>query len=353
MKKLLLSVSIAVSMCSFGQNRVTMLETFTSSTCGPCNPGNVNLEGLLANAQNDGKQVSLKYQMDWPGNGDPYFTGEGDVRRGVYSVSGIPETRVDGVDGYNTGSLTQANLNSAYAVNAKATIDAFYSINETTKTVDVSITVTPTVNTPPGVRLYIAIFEYQTDNNVESNGETLFFHVMKKMLPDASGTVLSPMTVGQTYEYSGSYTFQGNYFLPANANDPIDHAIEHSVEEFADLGVAVWLQQLSTREVYQAEYAQLSSAGLDESANVIAAAKIYPNPASDNAKIAIQLVQSQDVMVDIVDMTGKVVYSASLINVEAGRTEHDLNISGLENGIYTVRLSANGSVYSKRLSIQN
>lgn len=353
MKKLVLSVSLALSMFSFGQNRVTMIETFTSSTCPPCNPGNVNLQNLLADPTNDGKQVSLKYQMYWPGNGDPYFTDEGDVRRGVYSVSSIPETRLDGGNGFNTGSLTQGDLNSAYAVAAKASIDAFYTINEAAQTVDVSVTVTPTVNTPPGVRLYVAIFEYETNNNVESNGETAFYHVMKKMLPDASGTVLSPMTIGQTYEYTDSYTFNGNYFLPADATDPIDHAIENSVEQFSDLGVAVWMQQLSTREVYQAGYAQLSSAGLEETDSPVASAKIYPNPASNSAKIAVQLAESQDVLLEVVDMTGKVVRSNELGTVEAGRSVHNFDVDGLENGIYTVRLITEGSMYSKRLAIQN
>ena len=161
------------------------------------------------------------------------------------------------------------------------------------------------------------------------------------------------MTVGQSFEYNGSYTFNGSYFLPADATDPIDHAIENSVEQFSDLGVAVWLQQLSTREVYQAGYAQLSSAGIEENESPIATAKIYPNPATDDAKLAIQLTENQDVQVDVIDMTGNIINTMTLQNVEAGRTVHDLNIAGLENGMYTIRMSTNNTTYSKRLLIQN
>ncbi len=239
------STLLIVLLMGFGlnaQSRVTMIETFTSSTCAPCNPGNINLEGILADPQNDTKQVSLKYQMDWPGNGDPYYTTEGATRRGVYGIGGIPASRIDGQTEYNTGSLTQANLNSAYAVSPKAIVTATYTVDVPNKTVDVSVDVEALVNTDAGLRLYVAIFEYETNNNVESNGETQFFHVMKKMLPDAEGSSMPALTVGQHFYYNVSYTFNGNYRLPNNALDPINNAVEHSVEQFEDLGLAAWVQ---------------------------------------------------------------------------------------------------------------
>ena len=333
--------------------RVTLLETFTSSTCPPCNPGNIVLEGLIADPQNNGKQVSLKYQMSWPGNGDPYFTDEADVRRDVYLVSGVPATRVDGQTEYNTGSLTQANLNAAYAVDPKLGIYAYYTIDEANKTVDVHATVEALVNTPPGVRLYIAIFEYETFNNVESNGETEFFHVMKKMMPGPSGTVMSPMTIGETYEYNGSYTFNGNYNLPANALDPIDHTTEHSVEEFSDLGVVVWAQTLSNREVYQAGYATLSALSTDEMENSVATAKLYPNPSNESTVVAYHLTTEQDVKIEVVNALGQIVSSDLVENAEAGRNTYDLNTSMFTNGLYSVRISGPNGMLTKRLSVQH
>lgn len=241
-KNITLLFMLMFTIGAVAQNRVTMIETFTSSTCAPCNPGNINLENILADPQNNGKQVSLKYQMDWPGNGDPYFTDEGSLRRGLYGISSIPASRIDGTNEYNTGSLSQGNLNSAYAVAPKAIITATYSVDVPNKTVDVDVTVEAISAIDAGTRLYVAIFEYLTTNNIESNGETEFFHVMKKMLPDASGTVMPALAVGQTFNYTESYTFNGNYRLPNNAQDPINNAIEHSVEEFDDLGVATWIQ---------------------------------------------------------------------------------------------------------------
>lgn len=243
MKNYIALLTILLStFVSFSQDRVTLIETFTSSTCAPCNPGNVNLEGILADPQNDNKQVSLKYQMSWPGNGDPYYTDEGGMRRNLYGISGVPTTRVDGTTEYSTGSMTQANLNSAYAVAPKALITTTYTLDVPAKKVDVSVDVEALVNTEAGLRLHVAVFEYLTVNNIASNGETEFEHVMKKMLPDAEGSYMPALNIGEHFYYDETYTFNGAYRLPNSSIDLIDHAIEHSVEEFSDLGIATWVQ---------------------------------------------------------------------------------------------------------------
>ncbi len=480
------------AFASFAQNRVTLIETFTSSTCPPCNPANVHLEDLLAGAANDGKQVSLKYQMSWPGDGDPYYTDEGGVRRNLYGISGVPATRVDGTIQYSTGSITQANLDNAYAVAPKALITTTYTIDVPSQTIDVSVDVEALVNTDAGLRLHVAVFEYLTVSNVESNGETEFEHVMKKMLPDAQGSFMPALAVGEHFYYDETYTFNGNYRLPNNANDLIDHAIEHSVEEFTDLGVAAWVQAdgpgfevnspagvagpytigtasfggaiptapmtqdlvifndntgdpydacepavnaaelngniavirrgscefgckaeeaqnagavavivvnnvagapitmgegtcgvnvtipvlmvsqtegeaLITEieggstvnatladkglEVYQAGYGDMLSS-LNEDI-IESSVKIYPNPSSEAAVVALRLSKSQDVVIELIDMTGHVVSSRLEKDVEAGRTFHNLNTSVLSNGIYTVKLSSGSTVISKKLVVRN
>jgi len=354
MKKIYLVFVVAfLATTSIAQERVTLIETFTSSTCPPCAPGNINLEGILADPQNDDKSVSLKYQMYWPAPGDPYYTEEAGERRNVYAISGVPTTEIDGTTETGTGNLTQGMLTSAYAVAPKAIIDAHYEVNEATKTITVQASVTVLEDTPPGWRLYMGVFEYQTANNTGTNGETSFEHVMKKMLPNESGKVMSPMMSGETFNWTEVYTFNGNYTLPPDANSPIDHATEHSVEEFSDLGVAVWVQTLINSEVMQAGYAEVGLVGLEENSQVIASAKIYPNPAMDKATIAFQTTQSEDYTIEVMNTMGQVVYSIALLNVETGRTTHDFSTEDFANGIYTVRISSENGLMSKRLSVNN
>ena len=86
-----------------------------------------------------------------------------------------------------------------------------------------------------------------TYNNVGSNGETQFSKVMKKMVPGSMGFNLGSLTDGQTVVENFSHSFQGSYTLPPDANNPIDHNTQHSVEDFSNLGVVSWIQDDATK----------------------------------------------------------------------------------------------------------
>ena len=123
----------------------------------------------------------------------------------------------------------------------------------------------------------MAVFEYETTQNVGTNGETEFLHVMKKMLPNFNGSSISPLQAGVSQTVSQSYDFNGSYRLPDDAQDPINHSIEHSIEEFTDLGVAVWIQNSLSKQILQSTTASLV-VGLENENDELLSAKIYPNP---------------------------------------------------------------------------
>ena len=356
MKKIgLLTMAVLLTgASSFAQNRVTLVETFTSSTCPPCNPGNVALEALLSAPENDGKFVSVKYQMNWPGNGDPYYTAEMGSRKNIYSVQSVPNTQIDA--GYDGGpsNLTQADLNNAYAVSPLVDLSAYYQVNEVTQTVDVQVDYEALADLPPSTRLFVAIFEYETSDNVGGNGETQFEHVVKKIYNGASGLHLGPQTTGDIGHEELTHTFNGNYVLPANAIVGHDESTEHTVEEFSDIGVAVWLQSNITKEIYQATYANVGFSPLAvEEIETFTSAKIYPNPTAGNAVIAFQLTQNQsEVSVNIVNSLGQVVYFDLIENVEAGRSVYDFNTDSLASGVYSINISSESGSISKRLIVE-
>lgn len=352
MNKITLSIlTIAISGVAFTQvDRNAFVETFTSSTCPPCNPGNIALENLLDDTVNDGKTVSIKYQVNWPGNGDPYYTSEAGARKNVYGVVGVPETEVDGTI-YNGGpsSLTQGHLNQSYGTAAKADISAYYQVDELSQTVNVQIDFEAIEAITVGARLFTAIFEYETVNNTGGNGETEFFHVMKKMVPTASGSIIFSMNPGDTDSKQESYTFAGNYRLPPDAGSPIDHNIEHSVEEFSDLGVAVWIQNPGTKEVYQAVYAiqGYDPLGVEEQDEIVSA-KVYPNPTETKATIAFHSTVADNVAIEVYNNSGQLVFSEEISDVVVGRNTYVLNTENCAVGLYTVRIGNQ----NKRLSIQ-
>jgi hypothetical protein len=165
--------------------RVVLYETFTSSTCGPCVPGNQNFESVISGIPNS-DYASVKYQMSWPGTGDPYNTADGNARRTYYGVSSVPNLEIDGGWAGNSNSFTINEHNSAMEIPAFVQIDAQYSVQADEKKVRTCATINA-MEDLGSAKLQIAIIEGKTTQNVGSNGETEFFHVLKKMVPNANG----------------------------------------------------------------------------------------------------------------------------------------------------------------------
>ncbi len=355
-KTILLSVTLLASGLINAQTtqRIPLYETFTSSTCPPCNPGNVHLEELFDQPENEGKFTSLKYQMSWPGTGDPYYTIEGGSRRSLYGINSVPRLELDG--GFDAGptGLTQEDMDAAYTTESLIELTANYQLNEPTQTVSVQVSVKALqeIESSGGLFLHVAIFEKLTTGNVKSNGETEFEHVMKKMVPSSTGNYLGGMEADEVQSFELTYTFNGDYVLPPNAESPIDHLESHSIEEFSDLGVAVWVQRSSTREVYQSGYAVAGTSGVVENATDPLQLSIYPNPANDISRIVYTgSIKSDEVAVTIFDNTGKVVLKRLITN--SGTESHtiELDTKELENGIYFVTVNTKEAKQTMKLIV--
>jgi hypothetical protein len=326
--------------------RMPLYETFTSSTCSPCVAGNANMQSLFD--ANPNKWVCVKYQMSWPSPGDPYYTDEGGVRRAFYSVNSVPRQEIDGGYDGNSSSVTQADFDAAYANPAFMSINADLTLGGHMVTVD--YTVTPKIDFPANAKLYIAIVEKTTYNNTGSNGETSFHWVMKKMLPNASGTTIGPLTANSAVTNSIVYSFNGSYRLPNSANDPINHTIEHSVEDFNNLLAVVWVQNPATLEVYQSTLSTFTL-GMDSKTASEIIKNVYPNPANDNVNVELNIPQSENLNISIVNNMGQVVDNYSMGNV-SGSQNYKLDISKLSSGIYFINIQIGDKKYSKPIQVQ-
>lgn len=326
-------------------------EGFTSSTCGPCNAGNASLKTVFDN--NPNKWVCIKYQMSWPGSGDPYYTDEGGARRTFYGITGVPNLQVQGghIFSGNSGNYTATLLNEAYNDPAFVELGADLTIDEGKQEVYLGVYINNNIDLPPATRLYAAIVEKETTQNVGTNGETLFDWVMKKMLPAAHGTIVGPLTQGSSTSEYFTYTFNGNYRLPASANDPIDHSVEHSVEDFQDLIAVVWLQNTQTKEVYQAVYSSVKTGVTREEAESISA-QIYPNPAKHHVHVKLNNEIQGPVKMTLFSADGK----TSIVNTQAfshNNGKEKLDISSLAPGIYFIRLETEqGNTYTHPFMIK-
>lgn len=79
---------------------------------------------------------------------------------------------------------------------------------------------------------------------------------------------------------------------------------------------------------------------------------VFPNPASDQAKVSFELKNASDVTVNVTDLSGKVVYSNAMGNTAAGKHSVDINTAQLAGGIYTVNFRSNSSIVTKKLVVK-
>lgn len=221
-----------VSIPSQAVARRPFFESFTSSTCPPCYTFNTTFFNNFTTTNAD--QITLvKYQMNWPGAGDPYYNADGGIRRTLYGVSGVPALYVDGLStGTNSGAVN-AVFTQQLAAPAYIAIDGFHKIDGTT--IEVVANINPYVDLT-NMTAHIAVFENLTTGNVGSNGETSFKHVMMKMIPTGNGTTINTID-GQLYQLRHVVNLAGT-----------------KVEQFDDLNVALFVQDNSSKYIMQSNY---------------------------------------------------------------------------------------------------
>ena len=210
--------------------RIPMIEHFSSSTCGPCVSVNTTMLSLCNN--NPGKFTYTKYQMNWPGNGDPYYTAEGGTRRTYYGVSAVPQCFLDGEDqGY--AAVQQTVLDNHYNAPAFADVRGSFNVSGNTITVKVDFMSYYDLNT---AKAFVTVNEKETHNNVGSNGETSFHHIFMKFLTSTSGNEVNIPAGGyQHFEFTQ------------------DMSSTH-VEEMTDLEVSAWIQEYGTKEMLNSHF---------------------------------------------------------------------------------------------------
>jgi len=335
-----------VTVFANGDVKRPMLESFTSSTCGPCVAGNQNTSTVLA-AYSDNQYSMLKYQMSWPGSGDPYYTLEGGDRRTYYNVNAVPDFVLDGnVWQGNSSSLTGSQIDAVIANPAFVSLSSYHVMDG--QTIDFSVSINPLGDFTGPLTLYSAIFEYMTYNNVGSNGETQFSKVMKKMVPGSMGHSLGSLTNGQTVVENFSHTFQGTYTLPSDANNPIDHTTQHSVEDFSNLGVVTWIQDDATKEILQSTVSVESFTNIKEkpTANLM----VFPNPTENVATVAFEGLNGSEIKIDLYNLLGELVFTGN--HTSASNFDYyNIDVTTLNNGIYNLVLTVGESMTTKKLQI--
>lgn len=213
MKKIyLLLLTSSFAIVAFAQSqRMVLAEEFTQASCGPCAAANPAFNTLLQ--ANPTKVVAIKYQTNWPGVDPMNVQTQSDVgpRVTYYATNGVPYATMDGsvaaVSSPNyagsPSNWTTNIINTQYNVPSPFSLSVTHTMSSDFDSAFVTVIVTASQSYTSGgaLKLHLGMTEkvitFATPPG--SNGETVFYDVMRKMYPSAAGSLLnSTWTNAQT-----------------------------------------------------------------------------------------------------------------------------------------------------------
>ena len=324
--------------------RKILNEIFTSSTCGPCVAGNANYLKVTTGLT---QHSTIKYQVNWPGTGDPYCTQEVRDRVSFYGINSVPRMEVDGGWDGNASSFTSALYDQFNAKPSFLEITGAVSLTWKNK-VTADITLNPLVNfASNNLKLFAVITEGTTFFNKKSNGEKEFEDVTKKIMPSSTGMALSPMTKSTSVSKSLNFTFNGNYRLPLDGSTAqhINNSTENSIETWDDLAVVVFVQDATTKEVLQSETFPIALTSVEAIEQGI---NLYPNPANDMFNINVGALASEKANVTVTNAQGQIVYNGSLVNGNA-----QISVANLSEGMYMVSVQSGSKNLNTKMVVRH
>ena len=327
-----------------------LFEMFSSSTCDICKPINIDFHSVL-DSKNPNDFVYVRFPISSPNEGDPYTTWETSNRRFYYNnFIELPFLSIIGKwESLNipfTEKLYQKSINHS----AGFDLNGAYSFDSNAKTITAKINSTALFDAS-NYTLQMAIIEKQTTKNAKTNGETIFRNVVKKMLPNETGSLLKSYKDGDRDSITFSFQFLGDYRLPngyalANA---IDFTKEHSVEDFANLEVVAWIQGVGT-EIQQAINLAKINTKILELLNV-KELKIFPNPAVNQLNVSFEMEKQDKLYFDLYNLDGQLIKSIQK-SVNSGLNTIEINTTDVISGVYYLSIiDSNNNVHVEPITI--
>jgi hypothetical protein len=320
--------------------QLPLIEEFTSSTCGPCASFNTTFDPFLSSIDANipgGQAAAVKYQMNWPPPGDdPSFNSDGNSRRNSYGVNSIPLSYLNGVA---TSTFNQAVIDAASGQSPFNLTPYFYLSGDTIKA---TCTAESFTNMTEILRLYLALTEDFYTYTGGTTSQTTFHYVMRKMLPNYVGTVLTNINADTTFITNRNYKLTYGNVVPSSFN---------IWGTSAGFTLVTWIQNTSTKEVFQAAVANTPSAQFLNESSVTSGLQIYPNPAEEFFSLKLELNEPANVSYTLSDLSGKLVQQPVKQQLPAGKHLLQTSTADLQAGIYVCSVQANNQIYTQRVTV--
>jgi hypothetical protein len=306
------------------RTRTVLLESFTNSS----QQANTDLHNTFFSnfANNSPELAKIQFHTQFPG-ADPLNDANSEINNSRAAFYGITETAKFAIDGVVVNA--PAGLTKIYddRVLTPSPIRITISHNKDGEVVKINTTlknITGQVLPTTGLTFFVAIAEKSiTDSDYLGTEDDEFKFVARKMLPDASGTIITE-----------DIPALGQISLPEIVwNDP-------GLLPGGQASIIVFIQSTAGDNKTVVQSKIIDATELPDVATGIAfpetAGKVvvYPNPANQTVTILYEEPLTEATQVRLVDTFGKEVFSGT---IPRGETGSSIRTSDLTPGMYLIR----------------
>lgn len=319
-------------------NRNILVEVMTNSHCVLCPAAHAAVDSYLSSSPNAGRVKLIYYHMNFPYPDDQLNianTSDASARNSYYGpFSGMPQTFFDGQAASTNYSQWNLLINSRLSIKTPVEIKLSGTKNANTLNLSADLTIAQNFSTGD---LTIQFILVENVNYQGRNGINFHKNVMRAIAGTPNGKAISAVSQKVIASIQASTSF-------AKEN----------------LGVVVFIQRTSTKEVLQSEfisYADLTVTDVNEKQLTIPSSFIlrqnFPNPFNPSTIINYELPIEANVSLRVYDILGNLV--AILADGYKSADSHNVTFSGdgLTSGVYFYELNA-GTVsrYNKMLLLK-
>lgn len=332
---------ILISTFAIPGERNVLVEMFTNSHCTVCPGAHAAINAYASASPYAGRLRYIYYHTTFPYSDDQLSlanTTEPNARNAYYNgPTNTPNTYFDGVNQGRTYSSFAASLDARMAVASPFDITLSGTKNGSSITVTAAISQSGTVTNTDLVLHMIAV---ENTTYTGRNGVTPQNFVMRKMITPAGGDP---------------------FVMDANFSKQVTHsATLTNITAMNFVGVVVFLQSVSTREVFQSDYISYGMlTGIETDQPVTPQEFVleqnFPNPFNPATTISFTIPRKAHVTLTVFDLLGNEV--ATLVRQSVGAGTHRIPFSaaeyGLASGVYLYRLQTEErSLVRKMLLLQ-
>lgn len=342
--------------------RRVLVEEFTQASCPPCAVFNPAFHAVLFTPGNETKVSLLSYQVNWPGSDPMNLQNPTEVanRVGYYGINAVPDALADGgvtetgktIFHGNLPSFNQSIIDTRAAVTSPFEITLDHNVHVKLDSVTISVHVkNVSSQSMPDVYTLHTILTEKTIHFASppgTNGELDFYSVMRKMLPNASGTKLGVLAAGASKQVSFTIS------------------IPSFIYSLRNLGAIAFVQNTSKKEIMQAAEslpkpmpAASTFLDLKVSAQIIG----YAGLCDPNVTLKVQFFNegtdsirtvSVDLILNNIKQTGQTALALNLAGGASGVYEFkNINLKAGKNALNFRINNINGVVNSKDIDKLN